>query len=80
MVWEKQKAPCSALQPWIYCLARKPMDHMSRICQHASSLAKNVEPKLLGKPRLMSEFPHSESRRKLGGHNNEIQPSWGCQG
>ena len=80
MVREKQKAPCSALQPWICRLARKPMGHVSRICQHASSPAKNEEPKLLGKPRLMSEFPHSESRRKLGGHNSEIQSGWGCQG
>lgn len=51
--------------------------HVSRICQRASFRAKNVEPKLLGKLTLVSEFPHSKSRRKLSRQRGEMWPSRG---
>lgn len=52
--------------------------HLDKICQCASSRAKNGELKLLGKLRLMSEFPLSESRRQLSRRQGEIWPGCGC--
>lgn len=51
--------------------------HASEIGRRAFFRAQNLEPKLLGKLRSVSEFPHSKSRRKLSRQRGEIRPSRG---
>lgn len=46
---------------------------MGGICQCACLRPGNVEPKLLGKLRLMPEFHPPESRRQLSRHKGEIR-------
>lgn len=53
---------------------------MGGICQRACLWPGNVEPKLLGKLRLMSEFHPPESRRQLSRHKGEIRPGCCCPG
>lgn len=82
----KAETPGSAPKPWLDATALLesgigPISArrlVGKICQCASFQAKNVEPKLLRKLRLMSKFPHSESRRKPRRHKGKIRSGRGC--